>query len=223
MQRTRPRTRPTPPPEHPARPTRSNRSARSAQSARARSARAAGPPILRGRLYDVISAATRVGVGWVFAEYGLALRGQEGLVAQRLSDAGMPVAAFAAPLAPALLVALSVSFAVGLLTWLTGPLLALAAVIGTLSAGAAHLSPFGSWGATVLVTAVCVLMAVGGGRWSWDYLVLSPRPVVPRPVRRRAPSTAQGKAPAISPRRPEHAPPLLYPVEQAAHQRPYRL
>ncbi|WP_184365622.1 DoxX family protein [Nocardiopsis metallicus] len=212
MQRTRPMMRPEPPPKRSTRPTRSTLATRSAK-----------PSILRGRLYDVISAATRVGVGWVFAEYGLALRGQEDLVAERLSDAGMPVAAFAAPLAPALLVALSVAFAVGLLTWLTGPLLALSAVVGTLTVGAAHLSPFDSWGATALVTAVCVLMAVGGGRWSWDYLVLSPRPLVPRPVRRRAPSTARGKAPAISPRRPEHAPPLLYPVEQAAQQRPYRL
>lgn len=178
---------------------------------------------MRGRLYDVISAATRVGVGWVFAEYGLALRGREPLVAEHLSDAGMPVAAFAAPLVPALLVALSVSFAVGLLTWLTGPLLALSAMVGTLTAGAEHLSPFGSWGATALVTAVCVLMAAGGGRWSWDYLVLSPRPCAPRPVRRRVPSTTQGKAATISPRRPEHAPPLLYPVEQAAPRRPYRL
>nr|WP_026119602.1 hypothetical protein [Nocardiopsis ganjiahuensis] len=211
MQRTQPRTRPKTPSKPP------SRSAAKPRSHRAK------PSILRGRLHDVVSAATRVGVGWVFAEYGLALRGRETAVAERLSDAGMPAAAFAAPLLPALLVALSVSFAVGLLTWLTGPLLALSAVVGTLTAGAAHLSPFGSWGATALVTAVCVLMAVGGGRWSWDYLVLSPRPVVPRPARRRAPSTTQGKAPAISPRRPEHAPPLLYPVEQAALRRPYRL
>ncbi len=159
----------------------------------------------------------------MFAEYGLALRGREAVVAERLSDAGMPIAAFAAPLVPALLVALSVAFAVGLLTWLTGPLLALSAVVGALTAGAAHLSPFGSWGATALVTAVCVLMAAGGGRWSWDYLVLTPRPAAARPVRRRVPSSAQEKAPAISHRRPEHAPPLLYPVEQAALRRPYRL
>lgn len=185
--------------------------------------------ILRSRLYDVISAGTRVGVGWVFAEFGLALRGRETAIADHLTGAGPPIAAFdalatfAAPMIPGLLVALSVAFAVGLLTWLTGPLLALIAVAGTLAVGAEHLSPFGSWGATVLVTAVCVLMAVGGGRWSWDYLVLAPRPPVSRPVRHRAPSMTRGKAPAISPRRPEHAPPLLYPVEQAALRRPYRL
>ena len=181
------------------------------------------PRIFRGRLYDVISAATRVGVGWAFAEYGLALRGREPVVAEHLAETGMPVADFAAPLIPALMVALSISFAVGLLTWLTGPLLAVSALIGTLAAGAEHLSPFGSWGATVLVTAVCILMAVGGGRWSWDYLVLAPRPPAPRPVRHRTPTTTRRKAHPISHRRPEHAPPLLYPVDQAALRRPYRL
>ncbi|WP_460765984.1 DoxX family protein [Nocardiopsis nanhaiensis] len=179
--------------------------------------------VTRGRLYDIASAATRVGVGWVFAEYGLALRNREAMVAERLSDAGMPIAAFVAPLVPVLLVVLSIAFAVGLLTWLSGPLLALAAVAGTLAAGAEHLSPFGSWGATVLVTTACVLLSVNGGRWSWDYLVLAPRPPARRSARHRPPTTTQGKAPTISHRRPEHAPPLLYPVEQAALRRPYRL
>ncbi|GHC90709.1 hypothetical protein GCM10007079_37200 [Nocardiopsis terrae] len=208
MQRTTPRTRPRTPTRRPP---------------RHRPEPGARPRVPRGRLYDVVSAATRVGVGWVFAEYGLALRGREDLVAGHLTEAGMPVAALAAPLVPALLVALSVSFAVGLLTWLTGPLLALAAVAGSLTAGAPHLTPFDSWGATALVTAVCVLMAVGGGRWSWDYLIVSPRPRTPRPVRHRTTSAEQEKAPGISPRRPEHAPPLLYPVGQAAPRRPYRL
>ena len=179
--------------------------------------------LTRGRLYDIVSAATRVGVGWVFAEYGLALRGREARVTERLADAGMPIATFVAPLVPVLLVALSIAFAVGLLTWLSGPLLALAAVVGTLAAGAGHLPPFGSWGATVLVATVCVLLSVGGGRWSWDYLVLAPRPPARRSARYRSPTTTGGKAPTISHRRPEHAPPLLYPVEQAALRRPYRL
>ncbi|WP_049565763.1 DoxX family protein [Nocardiopsis sp. SBT366] len=208
MQQTRPRTRPEPPPRLPARPAPKRRTA---------------PPFLRGRLYDVIAAGTRVGVGWVFAEYGLALRGGEDVVAERLSGAGTPAASLVAPVLPAVLVALAVAFAVGLLTWLTGPLLALAAVAGTFAATAADPSPFGSWGATALVTAVCVLMAVGGGRWSWDHLVLSPRSRVSHQVRRRTPSIARGKASAFSPRRPEHAPPLLYPVEQAAPRRPNRL
>lgn len=181
------------------------------------------PPWARGRLYDVAAAVTRVGVGWVFAEFGLSLRGREHLVAERLSDSGLAPLAFFAPLTPALLVAFSVSFAVGLLTWLTGPALALAALVGTLGAGTDHLSPFGSWGATALVTAVCVLMAMAGGRWSWDHLVLGVR--TPGPLRGggRTTSTVGGKAPAISHRRPEHAPPLLYPVEQAALRRPYRM
>ncbi|MBR8740322.1 DoxX family protein [Nocardiopsis sp. MG754419] len=182
-----------------------------------------GPRIARGRLYDVVAAGTRVGVGWVFAEYGLALRGREGLVAERLSDAGLAPLSLLTPIVPALLVAFSVSFAVGLLTWLTGPLLALSAVVGTLGAGTEHLSPFDSWGATALVTAVCALMAVAGGRWSWDYLVLGTGVPSSRRVGGRAASATRGKAPAISHRRPEHAPPLLYPVGQAALRRPYRL
>ncbi|WP_067603401.1 DoxX family protein [Nocardiopsis listeri] len=182
------------------------------------------PPLrARGRLYDVAAAATRVGVGWFFAEFGLSLRGREHLVAERLSDSGLTPLAFFVPLLPALLVAFSVSFAVGLLTWLTGPTLALAAVVGTLGAGTEHLSPFDSWGMTALVTAVCVLMAMSGGRWSWDHLVLGLGTPALRRGEGRTTSTACGKAPAISHRRPEHAPPLLYPVEQAELRRPYRM
>ena len=179
--------------------------------------------MFRGRLYDVVSTVTRVGVGAMFAEYGLALRGRGPLVAERLSESGVPAAALVAALLPAVLVALSISFAVGLLTWLAGPLLAAAAVAGALAAGAQEAAPFGSWAATGLVTAVCVLMAVGGGRWSWDYLVLAPR--VPRPAHppRPASGAVSVTAGTDSARRPEHAPPLLYPVGEAALRRPYRL
>lgn len=179
--------------------------------------------ISRGRLYDVVSAGARVGVGWVFAEYGLALRGREDVVAERLIDAGLSPIAFVSPLVPPLLVALSISFAVGLLTWLTGPLLALAALVGTFTAGTEPLSLFGSWGATILVTAVCALLAVGGGRWSWDHLILGTGATGGRRRGRRSTSTVGRGSPAISPRRPEHAPPLLYPVDQAALRRPSRL
>lgn len=178
---------------------------------------------LREHRYDVIAAGTRVGVGWMFAEYGLGLRGRENLVAERLSDSGWSVSAFIAPLVPALLIALSISFAVGLLTWLTGPLLALAAIVATLTVGAEQLPPFGSWGATALVTVVCVLMAVAGGRWSWDYLVLGVGTSGPHRSQGRVTSRRGGEGPPISHRRPEHAPPLLYPVGQAALRRPYRL
>jgi uncharacterized membrane protein YphA (DoxX/SURF4 family) len=179
--------------------------------------------MLRRRLYDVVSTVTRVGVGALFAEYGLALRGREPLVAERLAESGLPAAALTASLLPALLVALSVSFAVGLLTWLAGPLLAVAAVAGALTADTQETAPFGSWAATALVTAVCVLIAVGGGRWSWDYLVLAPR-VPSAPARtRRAPRASAVPDTANSARRPEHAPPLLYPVGEAAFRRPSRL
>ncbi|KOX15301.1 hypothetical protein [Nocardiopsis sp. NRRL B-16309] len=179
--------------------------------------------MLRGRLYDVVSTVTRVGVGAMFAEYGLALRGRGPLVAEHLAASGVPAAALVAALLPAVLVALSISFAVGLLTWMVGPLLASAAVVGALAAGTQEAAPFGSWAATGLVTAVCVLMAVGGGRWSWDYLVLAPR--VPRPASapRPAPGAVSVADRADSARRPEHAPPLLYPVGEAALRRPHQL
>nr|WP_316042342.1 hypothetical protein [Nocardiopsis sp. CNR-923] len=130
------------------------------------------------------------------------------------------------PALPALLVALSVAFAVGLLTWLTGPLLAGAAILAAFAIGGGgppDLTPLGSWPTTALVTAVCVLMAVRGGRWSWDYLVLSSGPVVQRPGTVRAAEPATASAPAFSRRLPEHAPPLLYPVGEAAFRRPSRL
>lgn len=181
------------------------------------------PRIPRGRLYDVVATLTRVGVGGMFAEYGLALRGREAAVADQLSASGVPAATLGALVLPAVLVSLSLAFAVGLLTWFTGPALAVAAVLGTLTAGSPHLAPFSSWATTALVTAVCVLMAVSAGRWSWDYLVLAPRlPDRPRPPDRKPPVTPR-KAAADSARRPEHAPPLLYPVGQAALRRPYRL
>lgn len=210
MQQGRPR--PAPPP-------RARRKRRPALGTRLPNA----PHVPPGRLYDVAAAVTRVGVGWVFAEFGLALRGREHLIAERLSDSGLTPLTFLTPLVPALLVAFSVSFAVGLLTRLTGPALALAAVVGTLGAGTDHLSPFGSWGSTALVTAVCLLMAMAGGRWSWDYLVLGVRGSASPRSEGRPVSTTSRKAPTISHRRPEHAPPLLYPVEQAALRRPYRL
>ncbi|WDZ89464.1 DoxX family protein [Nocardiopsis sp. HUAS JQ3] len=181
------------------------------------------PRISRGRLYDVVAALVRVGVGWMFTEYGLALRGREAAVAEHLDAAGLGVLSPIAGTLPALLVALSIAFAVGLLTWLTGPLLAVAAVLGALTAGSPDLAPISSWGTTSLVTAVCVLMAVSGGRWSWDHLVLSPRVGVRHRKHRRQPPATRGRDGGVSSRLPEHAPPLLYPVEQAVLRRPYRL
>ncbi|CAL9565587.1 hypothetical protein SUDANB121_04750 [Nocardiopsis dassonvillei] len=180
----------------------------------------------RRGLYDVGAALTRVGVGWVFADHGLALRGQEARLAAHLTEAGTPLPALGVHILPALMVATSLSFAVGLLTWLAGPLLALCAVLGALAPAAPELSPFDSWPVTALVTAVCLLMAVNGGRWSWDHLVLAPEPAErsrrPGSPRLR-PEYTEGKPPAISARRPEHAPPLLYPVGQAAVRRPYQM
>jgi hypothetical protein len=181
------------------------------------------PRICREHLHDAVAALVRAGVGWMFAEYGLALRDREAAVAEHLAAAGLGVLSPAATALPALLVSLSIAFAVGLLTWLTGSLLAVAAVLGTLTAGAPDLAPFSSWGTTSLVSAVCVLMAVSGGRWSWDHLVLSSRVGVRHRKHRRHASGAHGKGGGVSHRLPEHAPPLLYPVGQAALRRPYRL
>ncbi|MFI6577472.1 DoxX family protein [Nocardiopsis sp. NPDC050513] len=184
------------------------------------------PRISRGRLYDVVSALTRVGVGWMFVEHGLDMRGRTDAVSARLPDPGSAVAGVLSPALPALLVALSVAFAVGLLTWLTGPLLAATAILGALAVGGGgppDLAPFGPWPTTVLVTAVCVLMAVSGGRWSWDHLVLSSGRTGRRPGTVRAVGPATARAPAFSRRLPEHAPPLLYPVGEAAFRRPSRL
>ncbi|WP_026122785.1 DoxX family protein [Nocardiopsis halotolerans] len=181
------------------------------------------PRISRDRLHDVVAALVRIGVGWMFVGYGFTLRGREDSVAEQLSATGLGALSFTAAALPALLVSLSLAFAVGLLTWLTGPLLAAAALLGALTAGAPELAPLPSWGTTALVTAVCVLMAVNGGRWSWDHLVLSPRISVRHRRHRHRTSGERGGRPAVSRRRPEHAPPLLYPVGQAALRRSYRL
>ena len=180
----------------------------------------------RRGLYDIGAVLTRVGVGWVFADHGLALRGQESRLTAHLAESGTFLSALLHHLLPTLVIAASLSFAVGLLTWPTGSLLAVCAVSGALAPAAPGPSPFDSWPLTALVTAVCLLMAVNGGRWSWDHLVLAPAPPG-HPGHHRAPrprsERMKGKPPAISTRRPEHAPPLLYPVGQAAARRPYRI
>ncbi|WP_159942738.1 MULTISPECIES: DoxX family protein [unclassified Nocardiopsis] len=179
--------------------------------------------ISRGRLYDIVATCVRGGTGWAFAEYGLTLRGREASVGEHLLASGLGALAPFAFAVPALLVSLSLAFAVGLLTWLTGPLLGAAAVLGALAAGSPAQAPFSSWTTTLLVTAVCLLMAVSGGRWSWDHLVLSPGAAVRHRRPRRTRPGRNRRNTADSPRRPEHAPPLLYPVGQAALRRPYRL
>lgn len=184
-----------------------------------RAERSLRPRLSRERLYDVVTALTRLCVGWMFAGYGTALRGREDAVAEHLLAAGLGAPSSIAVASPIVLVAFSLAFAVGLLTWLTGPVLAAAAVVGALAAG--PLAPFPSWEVTALVSAVCVLMALNAGRCSWDHLVLSPQ--APRRKRRHPPHGPRGRSPAFSARLPEHAPPLLYPGEQAALRRPYRL
>lgn len=181
------------------------------------------PPVLRGegRLYDAAALLARIGVGWMFAEYALDLRGREDAIVAEASGTSLVFLGSLAPALPALFVALAIAFGVGLLTWLAGPLLAGITVLGRALVDAPGLAPFTSWGTVVLVAAVCLLMAASCGRWSWDHLVLAPPSPPPGRHGRRSPHRT--KTPTVSPRRPEHAPPLLYPVEQAALRRPPRL
>lgn len=183
------------------------------------------PPVLRGqgRLYDATALLVRAGICWMFVEYALDLRGREEEIAAEASGTPLALLGVMAPILPTLFIGLAIAFGVGLLTWLTGPLLAGIAVLGGALSDASDLAPFTSWPAIVLVSAVSLLMAAGCGRWSWDHLVLTP-PSPPSPRdRRRSTHRRPTKASTVSPRRPEHAPPLLYPVEQAAFRRPYRL
>lgn len=188
------------------------------QAARARRR----PFVHRTRLYDAVAALTRVATGWLFAEYALALRGRQPEIIAHLSETGLAALAFTAPILPAALLVIAIAFAVGLVTRLTGPVLAGSAVLGYLLTEAPGAAPADSWAATVLVTAVCFLLAGHGGRWSWDHLILTPRTREGSRNRRESSPVETQEGPADSPRRPEHAPPLLYPVEQAALRRPYR-
>lgn len=180
------------------------------------------PPILRGqgRLYDAVAALTRTGVGCAFAAHALGLRGREGELSELASGTALAPLGLAAPVLPALLVAASIAFAVGLLTWTSGPLLAVTALLGHLAPVGTEFAPFAGWGTSALAVAVCLLMAAGPGRWSWDHLVLGSPPREPvRTGQRRRPAPRTNTS-AVSHRRPEHAPPLLYPVGQAEFRRP---
>lgn len=179
--------------------------------------------VARSRLYDITAAAARVGTGWVFSEHALGMQGGEEPLAAQLSRLGVPRPGLTASVLPYLELACALAFAVGLLTWAVGPLLAFAAVGGLAAVGpSVHTGPDVSPPVLVLIAAVCLLLSLRPGRWSWDYLVLSSRP---GPRRGRAHSSVareRPSPPAFSPRRPEQAPPLLYPEGQAALRRPSR-
>lgn len=192
---------------------------------RATRSRRRPPPLLRGRgrLYDAIALLVRAGIGWMFVGYALGLRGRESEIAAEVSGTPWSLLGVVAPVVPALFVGLAIAFGVGLLTWLTGPLLAGVTVLGGALANNPELAPFSTWTTIVLVAAACSLMATRCGRWSWDHLVLAPHPPLPGRGRHRSTLPGPAKASTVSSRRPEHAPPLLYPGGQAALRRPYRL
>ncbi|WP_017612551.1 DoxX family protein [Nocardiopsis salina] len=180
------------------------------------------PPFLRGqgRLYDAVALLTRIGVGWAFTTHALGLRGRESELSELASGTALAPLGSTAPVLPALLVATSIAFAVGLLTWVSGPLLAVAVLLGHLAPDGTGFAPFAAWSTSALVVAVCLLMAAGPGRWSWDHLVLGPPPREPERTGQHDRTAPRPDTSPVSRRRPEHAPPLLYPVGQAEFRRP---
>lgn len=177
----------------------------------------------RGRLYDAAFALIRVGLGCAFTSYALGLRGRESELGEHMSGSVLTPLGLLSPALPALLVTVSIAFVVGLLTWGTGPLLAATVLLGHLAPAPAELAPFSGWGTSALVVAVCLLTAAVPGRWSWDRLVLAPPPRARARTGDRHTGGSRAKARTVSRRRPEHAPPLLYPVVQADFRRPSEL
>lgn len=153
---------------------------------------------LRARAYDVLALAARLGVGAGFAAHG-------GHHLLRAAEEGEPqglwtVVAVAEVTAGAAL-------ALGALSVLAGPALALAAALRILDPrDPAELTGIGAEAVPVVVV-VCLLLAVNAGRLSIDRLVL--RLLRPRP-RVTAPPAGRG---GIT-KRPENAPPLPYPGDR---------
>lgn len=182
-------------------------------------------PVLRGRgrLYDTVCALARVSLGCAFTHYALGLRGRESDLSEHMSGSALAPLGVLSPALPTLLVAVSIAFVVGLLTWVTGPLLAATVLLGHLAPASAELAPFSGWGTSALVLAVCLLIVAAPGRWSWDRLVLAPSPRARARTGDRNRGRPQAKDRTVSRCRPEHAPPLLYPVGQAEFRRPSEL
>lgn len=182
-------------------------------------------PVLRGpgRLYDAACALIRVGLGCAFTHYALGLRGRENELGEHMSGSALAPLGLLSSALPAVLVAVSIAFAMGLLTRVAGPLLATTVLFGHLAPASAELAPFSGWGSSALVLAVFLLIVTVPGRWSWDRLVPASPPRARARDGDRHPGGSRAKARTVSRRRPEQAPPLLYPVEQAEYRRPSEL
>lgn len=177
----------------------------------------------RGRLYDAACALIRVGLGCAFISYALGVRGRESELGEHMSGSVLAPLGLLSPALPALLVTVSVAFVMGLLTRVAGPLLASTVLLGHLAPASAELAPFPGWGTSALALAACLLIVAAPGQWSWDRLVLSPPPPARARTGDRHTGGSRARARTVSRRRPEHAPPLLYPVEQADFRRPSEL
>lgn len=177
----------------------------------------------RDRWYDAVCALTRAGLGGVFTHHALGLRGRESELGEHMSGSVLAPLGLLSPALPALLVTVSIAFVVGLLTWVTGPLLATTVLLGQLAPASAELAPFPGWGTSALVFTVCLLIVAAPGRWSWDHLVLASRPRARARAGGRQTDGSRARARTVSRRRPEQAPPLLYPEGQAESRRPAEL
>ena len=182
-------------------------------------------PILRGRgrLYDTACAMARVGLGCAFISYALGLRGRESELGEHMSGSVLAPLGLLSPALPALLVTVSVAFVMGLLTRVTGPLLASTVLLGHLAPASAELAPFSGWGTNALALAACLLIVAIPGQWSWDRLVLAPPPPARTRIEGRHTGRSRAKDRTVSRRRPDHPPPLLYPGERADSRRPSEL
>lgn len=177
----------------------------------------------RARWYDAVCALTRVVLGGVFTHHALGLRGRESELGEHMSGSVLAPLGLLSPALPALLVAVSIAFGVGLLTWVTGPLLAATVLLGHLAPASAEFAPLSGWGTSALVFMVCLFVVAAPGRWSWDHLVPASSPRGRARAGDQRSGGSRTKARTVFRRRPEHAPPLLYPEGQAEFRRPSEL
>lgn len=99
----------------------------------------------RGCLYDAICTLPRVGLGGVLRHHALGLHGEPERTQQAHVEPGTRPRSPALPALSTLLVAASVASVVGLLTWLSGPLLAATVPLSHLAPAAAPLVLFSDW------------------------------------------------------------------------------
>ncbi|WP_052745566.1 DoxX family protein [Allosalinactinospora lopnorensis] len=175
----------------------------------------------RGTLYDITTLALRLGVGLLFTRHAWRSIGGgpvDPLTVERLSAVGVPAPETVATVLPHVQLACATAFVLGLLTPLSGTILAAlgAGVLWLAWIAEPPLSPATAPAFLVLAVTACLLPAVHTGRLAVDHLAFS-RPSSPRHriAARRSPRT-----PPPSPKRPEEAPALPYPEEQAAVGRP---